>query len=171
MNRKRGITVIVSRQVTKRCSTCTISWCVDIPSFHQSLKLLCNSPCIGTWVAFSCPLLFFLSLTVPCISSGLLPFSQSLPQDIDPPGSQAHTLLVGLLIQVPTPPWSRLAHGPRPANWMLLPKNLKVKQMTRRLNVIAADSCEWRSSEELMNLCPSVCPGLTLVLFFKIAFL
>lgn len=171
MNQKRGITIIVSRQGTKKFSPCTIFWCVDILSFHQSLKLLYNSPCRWTWVAFSCPPLFFLSLTVPWVSSGLLPFFEILQQDIDLPGSQAHTVSVELLIQVPTPPWSRLAHGPSPANWVLSSKNLKVKQMTQRLNVIAADSCEWRSSEETVNLSPSVCPGLTLVLFFKIAFL
>lgn len=61
------------------------------------------------------------------LSSFIPPSSNRVPLSFLP----LHTVLVGLLLQVPTHPRSRLAHGPSSAHEMLSSKNLKVKQMTQ----------------------------------------
>lgn len=66
--------------------------------------------------------------------------------------AHSHTVLVGLLIQVPTHPWPRLSCGPSLANLMLSSKNLKVKQMTQKLNIVAAGSYYRSYSEEPVHM-------------------
>lgn len=55
------------------------------------------------------------------------------------PESIVPHILGGTADSVPRHAWLRLAHGPRLASLMLSSKNLKVKKMTQRLKMVAAD--------------------------------